>query len=82
MRNLINSGKQKLLTVNTDKKQYDPSEVVNFLSLLVDQTGTPISNSSVDVRIRSEATKRIVSDVQLAQSGDGSYSGSISGFGE
>jgi hypothetical protein len=82
LRNLINSGKQKLLTVSTDKKTYDPSEGVNFVSLLVDQTGSPINDASVDVNIKNEATKKFVSNVQLDRSGDGSYAGSVSGFGE
>lgn len=82
LRNLINSGKQKLLTVNTDKKSYDPSESINFVSLLVDQTGSPVNGASVDLNIRNGASKRFVGDVQLNRSGDGSYAGSVSGLGE
>ncbi len=82
IRNLINSGRQKLLTVNTDKKKYDPSETVNFISLLADQTGSPISNALVDVTIKNEATKKTASDVQLNQNDNGSYTGSVSGLGE
>lgn len=82
LRNLINSGRQKLLTVGTDKRTYDPSEAVNFVSLLVDQIGSPVNGASVDVNIKNEATRKFVSDVQLNQSGDGSYAGSVNGLGE
>jgi len=82
VRNLINSGKQKLLTVGTDKKSYDPSETINFTSLLVGQTGSPVNDAVVDVNIRNESTKKFVSDVQLSRSGNGSYTGSATGLGE
>jgi len=82
LRNLINSGRQKLLTVSTDKKRYDPSETVNFVSLLVDQSGSPINGASVDVNIKNETTGKFVNDAQLNRSGDGSYAGSVKGLGE
>lgn len=82
VRNLINSGKQKLLTVNTDKKSYDPSEAINFTSLLVDQTGSPVNGAVIDIRIRNETTRKFASDVQLNRSGNGSYTGSATGLGE
>lgn len=89
IRTLISSDKQKLLTVNADKKVYDPSETINMSALLVDQSGSPISDATVDVNIKSEmphagkeATRRIMGDIQLDQTGAGSYAGSVSGLGE
>jgi hypothetical protein len=82
IRNLINSGKQRLLTVGTDKRTYDPSETMNFLSLLVDQTGSPVNNAVIEVNIENEVTKKSVSDLKLNRNGNGSYTGSLGGLGE
>jgi hypothetical protein len=82
VKNLINSGKQRLLTVGTDKKSHDPSETVNINALLVDQAGSPISGAAVDVNVRNESTKKTVSDIQLDPGGDGSYRGKVGGLGE
>ncbi|HUI28683.1 MAG TPA: hypothetical protein VLX91_00600 [Candidatus Acidoferrales bacterium] len=82
VRNLINSGRQKVLTVDTDKKSYDPSETINFNSILVDQTGSPVNDAVIDVNIRKEPTKNFVNDVQLSRNGDGSYTGNVGGLGE
>ncbi|HEY9167271.1 MAG TPA: hypothetical protein VIS48_14035 [Candidatus Kryptonia bacterium] len=82
LRTLINGGKQKLLTLHTDKKNYDPSEKIQFNALLVDQAGSPVSDAAVDVRIESEGTHRTFSDIQLAATGEGGYSGEIPAPGE
>jgi len=82
IRTLISSGKQKLLNVYTDKKIYDPSETVNMNALLVDQFGSPISDAIVEVNIRKERNHQVADNVQLNQTGEGSYSGSVSGLGE
>ncbi len=82
IRTLIGGGKQKLLAMHTDKKVYDPSETVNFNGLLINQAGSPVSDAMVDVNIKSESTRQSVADVRLAPSGDGGYSGSVSGLGQ
>lgn len=82
MRTLIGGGKQKLLTVNADKKVYDPSEAVDFNALFVDQTGLPVNDATVEVNIRNEATRQPSADVQLNATGDGGYAGIVTGLGE
>ncbi|MCL4538950.1 MAG: hypothetical protein M1378_05005 [Bacteroidetes bacterium] len=82
LRTLIGSGKQKLLTVHTDKRVYDPSETVNFNALLVDQTGSPVDGATVDVNIKRETTSRSVADIRLAGESNGAYTGSLGGLGE
>ncbi len=81
IRTLISGGKQKLLTVHTDKKVYDPSEAINFNSFLVDRSGSPVNDATVEVNINSASTRQSAADVQLTQTGDGGYSGSVSGLG-
>ena len=82
IRTLMSSGRQKALTVRSDKTIYDPSETINMNALLLDQSGSPISDATVDVIIRKELTHQVVNDVQLNQTGDGGYVGSVSGLGE
>lgn len=81
MRTLISGGRQKLLSVHTDKNVYDPSEPVNFNALLVGQNGSPVDRAGVDVTVRDEHG-RTASDIQLSSTGDGGYAGSTSGLGE
>ncbi len=82
IRTLMSSGRQKLLTVHADKKVYDPSETINLDALLEDQSGSPVSDATVNVNIKKWLTHQVVNDVQLNQTGDGSYVGSLSGLGE
>jgi hypothetical protein len=85
LRMLINSGKQKLLTVHADKKVYDPSELVNLNALLVDQSGAAVDGAVIDVRIRKlapDGRSLAESDVQLSGNGNGSYSGTVNGLSE
>ncbi len=82
LRTLISSGKQKLLTVHTDKRAYDPSESINFNALLVDQAGSPVDGAKIDVNVKGVTTGQSVADIQLSAEGDGSYSGSTSGLGK
>ncbi len=79
---LISSGKQKLLTVSTEKRVYDPSEAVKMNALLIDQSGSPVSDAMVDVNISKEGNRKVISDIQLNEMGNGSYAGSVTGLGE
>jgi len=60
---------------------YDPSEAVSFNALLVGQDGTPINDAGVDLTVRNRLAQN-VGEVKLTPTGDGSYSGSLSGLGE
>lgn len=82
IRTLIGGGKQKLLTVSADKKVYDPSEVVTLNALLVNQTGQPVNDATVEVNMQNEATQNPSASVQLNPIGDGGYSGTVSRLGE
>ncbi len=82
IRSLMNGGRQKLLTVKPDKKAYDPSEHVNFNALLVGPGGSPLNGATVDLVITDESSKRVVSNLRLTQTGDGSYAGVVAGLGE
>ncbi len=82
IRTLISGGRQRLLTVHTDKKVYDPSEQINFNALLVDQGGAPVNDATVDLDITDESSRRPVSEIRLMPTGDGGYTGSASGLGE
>lgn len=82
IRNLIESGKQRLLTVSTDRRNYDPSQTINFFSLLVNQTGAPIDNADVELSVRDEGSNRVARNLQLISGGNGSYAGSLDGLGE
>ena len=81
VRTLISGGKQRLLTVHTDKNVYDPSEPVNFNALLVGQSGSPVDGAAVDVSIRN-TNSRTASHIRLSSTGEGGYEGSASGLGE
>ncbi len=82
LRTLLSTGNQRLLTVQTSKRIYDPSESVRFNSLLVDQAGTPVSDASIDVNLINDASRESSADIQLSPVGSGSYTGSVSGLGE
>ncbi len=82
LRTLISGGKQKLLTVQTGRNVYDPSEAVSFSALLVGENGSPVNDANVDVNVVNEASGRNVSDVRLSSTGDGGYSGQVAGLGE
>ena len=82
LRTLIEGGRQKLLSVHTDKREYDPSERVGFNALLVDQSGSAVDNASVDLKIRNESTKQDVADFELSPAGEGGYNGDAGGLGE
>ena len=81
LRTLINSGKQRLLTVHTDKRVYDPSETVNFNALLVDQSGSPVDGAAVDVNIEKDPGRQSVADIRLTGETNGAYVGSMGGLG-
>ena len=81
MRTLISSGKQKLLTVRTDKSVYDPSEAIHFSALLVGQGGKPLDGANVDLAINDRSGKKF-SDIRLSSVGGGAYTGAVSGLGE
>lgn len=80
MRTLISGGRQKLLTVRTDKRVYDPSETVRFNALLVGQGGAPVDNATVDVAVKN-VNGEIASDIRLSAKGSGGYAGGVSGLG-
>ncbi|MCL5020092.1 MAG: hypothetical protein M1339_00190, partial [Bacteroidetes bacterium] len=81
MRTLISGGKQKLLTVHTDTEVYDPSESIDFNALLVGQNGAPIDDAAVDLAIMDQQG-RAAAAVRLTPTGEGGYTGSISGLGQ
>lgn len=81
LRTLISGGKQKLLSVRTDKKVYDPSEPVNFNALLAGEGGRPVDSASVELSV-SNIGGMSVSDIRLTPAGGGGYNGSVSGLGE
>ncbi len=81
LRTLISGGKQKLLSVTTDKSVYDPSEPVNFNAFLVGQGGRPLDSARVVLTLKNRSGVT-VSDIRLGPVGMGGYTGSISGLGE
>ncbi len=82
LRALISGGEQRLLTVNTSRKVYDPSEPVDFNALLVAQNGSPVNDANLDVNIKDDLSRRTVSDIRLASNGDGGYTGGVEGLGQ
>ena len=81
LRTMISSGKQKLLTVRTDKSIYDPSETIHFNALLVGQDGKPVDRANVDLAVNEKNGKKI-SAIKLSSVGKGAYTGNLSGLGE
>ena len=81
LRTLISSGKQKLLTVRTDRSVYDPSETIHFNALLVGQDGKPIAGANVDLTVNERNGKKL-SAIKLSSVGGGAYTGNLSGLGE
>ncbi len=81
LRTVLTSGNQRLLSVHTDRKIYAPSENIRFSSLLVDQSGVPVSSATVDVSLIDDASLESVANFELAPRGDGGYSASTAGIG-
>ncbi len=81
LRTLISSGKQRLLTVRTDKSVYDPSETIHFNALLVGQDGKPVDGANVDIVVNEKNGKRL-SAIKMSPLGGGAYAGNLSGLGE